>query len=145
MTEASNSRSTPTRRGALAGAALAQVSPAAPMVAVAAEPDAALLAACEELKAVERATREVDEDPRISDAAVGAVARRWSAAVESESDLPATTPAGIRAKAEALRLVLRREVPVHFGETFEDSCEPHEWLAFKLAEDIVLRLAGGEA
>jgi hypothetical protein len=125
------------RRAALAApvALAAATAGAAPT-----HPDAALIAACEELKAAERATREADAAPSCSDAEMHAVCRRWSAAVEAVSDLPATTPAGVRAKAEAVLIALRREVTVFPGETFEASCAPHEWLAFRLAEDIVLRM-----
>lgn len=124
------------RRAALAAPAALVAAP----VMAAPHPDAALLAACAELKAAERATREADAALLCSDAEIAAVSRRWSDAMEAVSDLPATTPAGVRAKAEALLIATRREVTVFDGETLEDSCESHEWLAYRLAEDIALRL-----
>ncbi|MBX6745236.1 MAG: hypothetical protein IRY87_24640 [Acetobacteraceae bacterium] len=130
------------RRAALAAPAAFVV---ATMPAVAAvSPDAELLAACEELQDCYRhlmALNAADDTPdEVGDAAI----QRWHQAQERVSDLPATTPAGVRAKAAALMAVIRHDVVVKIGGTVEEYAVPHEWLAYRLAEDIVA-LAGGAA
>ena len=134
----------PSRRALLAGAAaglpvlgVAADAAAAPATAAA---DAALLAACDDVRAADRECERVDHG-NVSRAEVEAAAERWTEAVRRAAEIPATTDAGTRAKAEALRIVLRREVDLFEG-TFEAQAAPHERLAMSLAGDV-LALAGG--
>ena len=129
-----------TSRRALLGAAAVALA-AATAGAAPTHPDAALLAACEELKAADRLIAALDAAPACSDAEMTAAVRRWYDAMEAVSGLVPTTPEGVRAKARAALVATRRDTLEHGGQALEDVLEPYQWLAYRLAEDIVLRLA----
>lgn len=130
------------RRAALAAPA-ALVAVAAPAVAAVSR-DAELLAACEELQASYRQLMALNAADDAPDEVMDAAIQRWHRAQEWVSDLPATTLAGVRAKAAALMAAIRHDVVVKIGSTVEEYADLHEWLAYRLAEDVVA-LAGAPA
>jgi len=130
------------RRAALAAPA-ALVVAAMPAVA-AVSPDAELLAACEELQASYRQLMALNAADDVPDEVGDAAIQRWHRAQERVSELPATTLAGIWAKAAALMAAIRHDVVAKIGGTVEEYADLHEWMAYRLAEDIVA-LAGGAA
>jgi hypothetical protein len=118
----------PCPRALLAGtAALAAAgAPAGPAIAAAApEPDAELLAACARLHVADRAVAAANADPDVEDAKLTRVVREWVDALEAVPDLPATTPAGVRAKAAGVRAAIERIVPIRTGSTVEECAEWH--------------------
>lgn len=67
--------------------------------------------------------------------------RLWAADCQYCADLGATTLPGLLAKAEAALAALLRDVPAEIGSTIEDASEPHEWIAYRLAQDVVAVLS----
>jgi hypothetical protein len=141
---------TPTRRRALSGvAAIAGVLSAPSLVNAAPSADAeliALAAAMAKAHAWTVAHNAFDEDGlsedqanALYDAACG-VDRAWWGAAERIEAIPATTSAGVLAKASALRMAIQRMV-IQPCAPISDA-EYHERLAYALAADI---LAGSAA
>jgi hypothetical protein len=132
-----------TRRGALLESALAGLIGGAAVVKAAqssplANPDAELIAACEEVirqdsirDAINRDEFDGDEDEK--DAACDA----WWAAFERVEETPATTKEGMRAKARVLRLAVREYVCHGPGRTIANRGEIHERIADALCNDIL--------
>jgi len=70
----------------------------------------------------------------------GAALDRWWEAAGEISDTPARTPEGLRAKADAMRLVLEMCVCVTLGTTsadIDDEGEFHEVFAWSLTRDVL--------
>ncbi|MCK8784144.1 hypothetical protein M0638_07110 [Roseomonas sp. NAR14] len=125
------------RRTLLAGAPTVLLLPRR---AGAARPDAALLAACAELRAWRAALDRIDhaEIPVPDDEADEAL-ERWADTIDALAALPAHTPAGIRAKAEATRTALEVEAVIRPTDTIATVGKRHERLAHSLALDILGR------
>jgi hypothetical protein len=124
------------RRGVLAGIALLSTGIAAP---VPRNPDAMLIAACDRLRAVDAELLLLERQgvpanllslDAAWDGQVEAASDAWDDAMRVVADTPAVTPAGLRAKADAVLAAFRREAAHMPHET-----GPHEWLAYRLAED----------
>jgi hypothetical protein len=131
-----------TRRAALrSGVAALAAGLAAPAIAsvtaVAPDADAELIAAVADMAAAHAwnadhaalpANQTDDaEDERVQDA--------WWEAADRIEALPATTPAGMRAKASAMRMAIERSV-IHPCRPISEG-EYHERLAYGLAADIL--------
>ena len=135
---------TPSRRGFLALTAGASALATLPVPALA-SPDAELIALCAEYR-TRRALIWTMDNPapgqEFTDDECNVASRAMYQALEDIADMTATTAAGLRAKAGALRIAFEYDVPVMKVDTVEDCAERHEWLAFTLARDI---LAGAGA
>jgi hypothetical protein len=106
-------------------------------------PDAELIAACAEAARCEKWRTELNGLPGDTDdePIIITMNRAWRAAFERVAQLPANTPAGIQAKAAALRLATEEYVTQsgpHF--TMKDG-DLHERLAVSLCDDIARGLA----
>ena len=93
------------------------------------EPDAALIAACTDLDAALKQADELEVPIRgVTDETIEAYINRLDCVAETISRLPATTPAGLRAKAQAVIAYLRWSAPA-----WDLDCE----MALSLARDIL--------
>jgi hypothetical protein len=105
-------------------------------------PDAELLDLCRQLDADSQDLRHHDllcathAPTLMNEDEVVDVLWRAHDAIELIAATPATTTAGIRAKATALRQALMQAVGVATGLTFEEQAEDYELLAMSLARDI---------
>ena len=117
----------------------------APEDAAPPDPDARLLELCRQLDADSRELRRHEllcaaGAPTLADdGEVYDVLRRAHGTIELIAAIPATTAAGIRAKAGALGHALMQAVDVATGLTFEEQAEDYELLAMSLVRDL-----GGE-
>jgi hypothetical protein len=130
-----------TRRGLL-GFSLAALTAGltVPAVAATANPDAELAAACEEAQRWE-VERVRGNERGMSDDECDAINDAWIAAFQRVADLPATTPAGLRAKAAALRTAVMEFVII--GPDFDmDYGDQHDRFAVALCDDILSMLGG---
>lgn len=100
-------------------------------------PDAAVFAASERVHAAEAVVVASDATQGESDAEVAAISNRWDDAADTLADLQPLTMEGLRAKAEAALVVLRREVKKFNDESIEDHAQIHEWMALKVVEDLL--------
>lgn len=115
-------------RGLIAGLAV-------PMQPHAATADAELLAACADATRCEARRGRINDAGWISDDDTAVAGAEWIDAFERVAELPATTEAGIRAKALALRqAVLEFIAP---DGTLEDDGETNHRLALSLCDDIL--------
>jgi hypothetical protein len=108
----------------------------------AAEPDAELIAACEEAFRCEVWRNRVNDapatdDPDADDAEIEDMNRAWSAAFERVIGLHAHTPAGFRAKVTALRIAVLEYVVMGPERTLENNGSRHERLAVSLCDDVL--------
>jgi hypothetical protein len=113
-----------------------------PALAQTANPDAELLAACEEAQRCE-AWRVRGNETGMSDEECDAVNDAWAAAFQRVADLPATTLAGLGAKAAALRTAVMEFVILGPGFTM-DYGDQHDQFAVAFCDDII-RMAEGAA
>ena len=150
MTEAENPSTTtktdslpkPSRRSLFTGATAAAALASLPAMA---SPDAELIALCAEYRTRRALIWSMDNPApgqEWTDAECETAGRAMYQAVEDIAEIAATTAAGLRAKAGALKTALEYDVPVRKDETVEDCADRHEWLAYQLALDV---LAGAGA
>jgi hypothetical protein len=136
--------STTTRRGALLGTALAGLIGGAAVAKAArssplANPDAGLIAACEEairqdgIKDAINRGEFGDDNEDAEDAARDA----WWEAFERVEVTPATTKEGVRAKARVLRLAVRDRVCSGVDQTIANDGDMHERMADALCNEIL--------
>jgi hypothetical protein len=136
--------SSTTRRGALLGTALAGLMGGAAVAKVArssplANPDAELIAACEEairqdsIKDAINRGEFGDDNEDAEDAARDA----WWEAFERVEEIPATTKEGVRAKVRVLRLAVRDRVCYAVGATIASHGDMHERMADALCNEIL--------
>jgi hypothetical protein len=132
----------PSRRQALglgAAACIAKIS--RPPTAAPPDPDAELLDLCRQLDDDSRALQhyeamdlvgwtQADQDQ------ADVLMFRVHDTIEAISTVPATTRAGIHAKADALGHALKQAVAVETGLTFEEQAEDYELLAMSLVRDL---------
>jgi hypothetical protein len=100
---------TPSRRRVLAGFGLLPVAfiPNPPAIAAAPGADGELLLLCRELTAVRTTIDSYNRGASASEAEWDAALDAWNEIVGKITDIPAKTPAGTKAKAEAARRVLK--------------------------------------
>jgi hypothetical protein len=129
-----------TRRGALQFSVAALLAATTvPALAGAPNPDAELLAACEEairqdgIKDAINRGEFGDDNEDAEDAAHDA----WWEAFERVEGTPATTKEGVRAKARVLRLAVRDHVCSGLGWTMANHGEMHERMADALCNEIL--------
>jgi hypothetical protein len=136
--------SSTTRRGALLGTALAGLMGGAGVAKVArssplANPDAELIAACEEairqdsIKDAINRGEFGDDNEDAEDAARDA----WWEAFERVEEIPATTKEGVRAKVRVLKLAVRDYVCSGVDWTIANHGEMHERMADALCNEIL--------
>jgi hypothetical protein len=114
-------------------------------------PDAALLAACaaflvteaERVAMNDEGEQQPDdiseaENQDYDDRCVSS-SGRWRKAIDRVIELPATTPTGFLAKAEAMRIAVLEGALEGIGDTIADA-RPHERLAYSMAQDILREL-----
>lgn len=106
-------------------------------------PDAELIEACAEAARCEAWRCQLNNDPREADDDEVTAANNdaWHAAFERLMELPARTPAGFRAKAEAVRLAVLEFVLAGPDFTLANNGHLHEQLAINLCDDIDAVLA----
>jgi hypothetical protein len=144
MSQATQNHIIPTGRSALRFSAAAIVAGlTVPAIAGhAAEPDAQLIAACEEALRCEAWRNRVNNapptgDPKIDDAETDSMNDAWNAAFERVTELRARTPAGFRAKVAAFRIAVLEHVVMGKVYTLEDHGLRHERLAVSLCDDVL--------
>jgi hypothetical protein len=107
---------------------------ALPALASYAEPDAALIALAREYLTLDEILQRINAQSRdgddFSEEFVDQTCRRSNRALDEVIDMPAHTPAGIRAKAEVLATAIRANV---------QSGDPEHFLAISLASDLLGR------
>ena len=111
-----------------------------------AELHGALVTACREQErvsaigdALPQDTSPESEEYKIYSALMDAAGDAWWAAARQLPDAPARTPADLRLKADALRIVLEQCVCVEIGQTIDDIADAGEIehvLAWSLARDV---------
>jgi hypothetical protein len=147
MSQAINTNTTQPRRSAPRLRVVAPASLTAPALAIV-NLDADLIAACAEATRCEDRIRHIDAPTTdVPQAECTAACAGWDDAFARLVDMPATTLAGIRAKAGALRLAIVREFAwAHGGGFFADvdtaDCGLDGQIAYALCNDI---LALGDA
>lgn len=130
------------RRAVLALTAAATV--ASPLVSLRAlaGADAGLIESAATLRAREADIRLSDASPAArTDAEMFAESDAWYRALEAVTRASATSSRGLREKAEALVIALKREVPPFLTDTVEDVGAAHDLLALSLARDVLRVLA----
>jgi hypothetical protein len=141
MPTATNTHTTPTRRSTLGfsvAAIIAGMTTPVLAAATAPNPDAELIAACEEAirhdgikDAINRG--EFDDDDDAADDARDA----WWEAFERVETMPATTKEGVRAKARVLKLAVHDRVCSHVDWTVANDGDMHERMADALCDEIL--------
>ena len=104
----------------------------------AASPDAELIALCTDYQRHRALVRRMDNHVGVhTDEEVDTACDAMRDTLAALSDMPATTREGIRSKATAMLTAFEYTVPTSIGGTVEDHAERHEWLAYRLAQDVL--------
>jgi len=101
-------------------------------------PDAALLAACATFAIACANMAAISAADAPTDAELEVVVDAWRAPIDTITDTPATTPEGVRAKAQAvIGYFANTGVSKYNWETLEEAMSGHEMMAWRLAHEIV--------
>ncbi len=130
-------RSDPSRRQMVAASgALLLTAAAVGVQSPPAEVDAKLIRLCAGLAACKAEIDRIDREGSPDDLATQTLAQ-WRRLADEIIDAPATTPAGLRAKATALRHVLRFNVCQGPGYTVGQDGEQEDIMAWSFLHDVL--------
>jgi hypothetical protein len=128
-----NTPTTPTRRNLLSSAAAVGAALLAAPTALAASPDADLLAACADY----HRAHAVFAAPYISDEVTDATGEIWQEAVDAVMAMPHRTPAGLRAKARVALSVMLMEVEDGVNPNWREDAESEQVLAIDVLRGLL--------